>query len=172
MSFHITRPLVRHLLPLALIISPALVHAHDHSTHEHSHHSTHEHNAQQHINAVAQQVEALSNAMVAGDAKQLNALAAEQLSYGHSSGKVENKAQFVDQIASGRSDFVSIELKNQHISIAGDTALVRHELFADIKDGGVANSIHLGILLVWQLQDGQWKLLARQAFKLPAPAAQ
>lgn len=122
--------------------------------------------------AVAKQIEALNQAMISGNAQQLKQLAAEQLSYGHSSGTIENKAQFVEQIASGRSDFVSIELKNQHISVTGDTAIVRHELFADINDGGTPNSIHLGILLVWQLQDSQWKLLARQAFKLPTTAAQ
>ncbi|ACE82974.1 nuclear transport factor 2 family protein [Cellvibrio japonicus] len=119
------------------------------------------------VNAVEQQVEALRLAMIAGDAKQLDKLAAAKLSYGHSGGLVENKAEFIHKLESGSSDFVTIELKNQHISLSGDVALVRHDLHADIKDGGVPNTIHLGILLVWQLQDGEWKLLARQAFKYP-----
>lgn len=116
---------------------------------------------------VAQQVEALTEAMINGDRAALLALSASQLSYGHSSGILENQREFVEKIVSGASDFVSIRLRDQSISISGDTALVRHILNADIKDGGVPNKIELGVLLVWQKQAGDWKLLARQAFKFP-----
>jgi ketosteroid isomerase-like protein len=115
-------------------------------------------------------VEQLRLAMVDGDGKALRALSAPQLSYGHSSGNIEDQAAFVEKIASGKSDFVTMELTDQTISISGDVALVRHNLNADIKDGGVPNTIHLGVLLVWQKQAGDWKLLARQAFKYPPKA--
>ncbi|WP_331346223.1 nuclear transport factor 2 family protein [Cellvibrio sp. UBA7661] len=116
---------------------------------------------------VAQKVEALRQAMIDGDGKALRNLSAPQLSYGHSSGVMEDQEAFIEKISSGKSDFVTIDLTNQTIRISGDTALVRHDLKADIKDGGVPNTIHLGILLVWQKQSGDWKLLARQAFKYP-----
>lgn len=112
-------------------------------------------------------VNALRSAMIEGDRTTLLALSAPQLSYGHSSGAMENQAEFVEKIASGKSDFVTMDLHEQSITISGDTALVRHRLTADIKDGGIANSIELGVLLVWQKQAGEWKLLARQAFKFP-----
>nr|WP_324258608.1 nuclear transport factor 2 family protein [Cellvibrio fontiphilus] len=114
-----------------------------------------------------QKVNALRSAMIEGDRAALLALSAPQLSYGHSSGTMENQAEFVEKIASGKSDFVTMDLHEQQITISGDTALVRHRLTADIKDGGVPNSIELGVLLVWQKQAGDWKLLARQAFKFP-----
>lgn len=114
-----------------------------------------------------EKVSALRSAMIEGDRKALLALSAPQLSYGHSSGTMEDQAAFVEKIASGKSDFVTMDLREQTITISGDTALVRHNLKADIKDGGVPNTIELGILLVWQKQAGQWKLLARQAFKFP-----
>ncbi|OZY86991.1 DUF4440 domain-containing protein [Cellvibrio mixtus] len=112
-------------------------------------------------------VAALRTAMIDGDRDALLALSAPQLSYGHSGGAIEDQAAFVEKIASGKSDFVTMDLREQTISISGDTALVRHNLKADIKDGGVPNTIELGILLVWQKQAGDWKLLARQAFKFP-----
>ncbi|AQT60677.1 nuclear transport factor 2 family protein [Cellvibrio sp. PSBB023] len=112
-------------------------------------------------------VAALRTAMIDGDRDALLALSAPQLSYGHSGGAIEDQAAFVEKIASGKSDFVTMDLREQTISISGDTALVRHNLKADIKDGGVPNTIELGILLVWQKQAGEWKLLARQAFKFP-----
>ncbi|MDO8343012.1 MAG: nuclear transport factor 2 family protein [Cellvibrio sp.] len=122
------------------------------------------------LELLGNKVEQLRLAMIDGDSKALRALSAPQLSYGHSSGNMEDQAAFIDKIASGKSDFVTMELADQTISISGDVALVRHKLNADIKDGGVPNRIHLGVLLVWQKQAGDWKLLARQAFKYPPQA--
>ncbi len=115
--------------------------------------------------AVAAAVEALRVAMVNADSVTLDKLTSDQLSYGHSSGHVEGKSSFINKISSGRSDFVSIELPDQVIIVSGKTALVRHTLNAVTNDGGKAGEVHLSVLLVWQKQHGDWKLLARQAVK-------
>ncbi|WAC40341.1 nuclear transport factor 2 family protein [Pedobacter sp. SL55] len=112
-------------------------------------------------------VDKLKNAMISGERTALEEVAATNLSYGHSGGKVEDKAAFVESIASGKSDFVTIDLKNQTIKVTGKTAIVRHELHATTNDGGKAGEVHLGIMLVWQKEGKDWKLLARQAYKLP-----
>lgn len=116
--------------------------------------------------AVTAAVENLRKAMIDGDKAGLQNITADQLSYGHSSGKVEDKATFVDNIVSGKSDFVTIDLTNQTIAISGDAAIVRHTLAATTNDGGNPGSVKLNILLIWQKQKGQWKLLARQAVKI------
>lgn len=115
--------------------------------------------------AVAAKVELLRKAMVDADSLLLDKLAVEQLSYGHSSGKIENKAAFISNIISGKSDFVSIELTNQSISVLGKTAIVRHKLDAVTNNDGKPGEVHLLILLVWQKLHGEWMLLARQAVK-------
>jgi ketosteroid isomerase-like protein len=112
-------------------------------------------------------VEFMRKAMVDGDRANLTRLAADDLSYGHSSGKLQDKKEFVEAIASGASDFVTIDLTEQTIKIAGNTAIVRHKLSAQTNDGGKPGSTVLGIMLVFQKQKGEWKLLARQAYKLP-----
>lgn len=114
---------------------------------------------------VADAVEALRKAMISGNKSQLEAIAAPHLTYGHSSGKIEDKAAFVQALASGQDDFVTIKLTNQTIQLEGDLALVRHQLAAQTNNGGKPGSVKLGVLLVWQKQQGKWKLLARQAFK-------
>jgi ketosteroid isomerase-like protein len=111
-------------------------------------------------------VEALKTAMVSGNRSQLQAIASPNLTYGHSSGLMEDKAAFVEALASGKSDFVSIELTDQTIKLDGDIALVRHNLSAQTNNNGTPGSTKLGVLLVWKKQQGKWKLLARQAFKL------
>lgn len=115
---------------------------------------------------VATAVETLREAMVNANKTQLENIAANELSYGHSSGKIEDKAEFVEALASGKSDFENIDLKDQSIKIAGNTAIVRHKLSAKVNDNGKPATVNLGVLLIWQKQQGQWKLLARQAYKL------
>ncbi|MDX1936561.1 MAG: nuclear transport factor 2 family protein [Flavihumibacter sp.] len=111
--------------------------------------------------------EQLRMAMVDGDAVVLEKLAAEQLSYGHSGGHIDDKREFVEKIASGASDFVSIDISEQTVFVSGNTAIVRHILNGKTNDKGKAPAeIHLRILLVWQKQGKEWKLLARQAVKI------
>ncbi len=115
---------------------------------------------------VAQCRRKLRLAMVSGNQQALEHLAAEDLSYGHSGGKLENKKAFVDQLVSGRSKFTHITLSEQTISVVGNAAIVRHNLSAATNDAGKApGTIQLSILLVWVKQQGDWKLLARQAVK-------
>jgi len=115
--------------------------------------------------AVAQSIEQLKKAMIDGDSALLDALTLPELSYGHSSGHIDNKQEFIAKIVSGKSDFVTIELAEQTISIVNNTAIVRHQLNATTNDGGKPGEVHLHVLLVFQKQQGSWKLLARQAVK-------
>jgi ketosteroid isomerase-like protein len=117
--------------------------------------------------AVGAAIENLRKAMIDGDKSGLQNITADQLSYGHSSGKVEDKTTFVDNIVTGKSDFVTIDLTNQTIVVSGDAAIVRHVLSATTNDSGKPGTVKLNILLIWQKQKGQWKLLARQAVKVP-----
>lgn len=117
--------------------------------------------------AVSAAVELLRKAMIDADKAGLQKLTADQLSYGHSSGRVEDKAAFIENIVSGKSDFVTIEFTNQTVAISGDAAIVRHTLSATTNDNGTPGTVKLNILLIWQKQKGQWMMLARQAVKVP-----
>ena len=117
--------------------------------------------------AVATRVETLRQAMIDADGAKLKELTSSGLSYGHSNGVVQNQAVFVEKIVNGESDFVTIEFQNQTIEIVGDAAIVRHNLAAHTKDGGIDKDIKIGIMLVWQKQKNKWLLIARQAYKLP-----
>lgn len=111
--------------------------------------------------AVAEQVDKLSKALIAADKAVLESLAAEELTYGHSSGTIEDKAAFVDAVVSGKTKYTKVDVSDQTIKIVGDIALVRHNA-AMIVNGG---NVNLGILLVFRKQRGEWKLLARQAYR-------
>jgi hypothetical protein len=119
-----------------------------------------------HKTAVAQAVEKLRLAMIDGNGHDLEKIVSDKLSYGHSSGVIDNKKEFVEKLVSGKSDFVSIELSEQTVTISQKTAVVRHILNAKTNDNGKPGEVHLRALLIWQKQHGNWILLARQAVKI------
>lgn len=102
--------------------------------------------------------------MIAGDKAGLDKLALAELSYGHSSGRIENKAEFIEALVSGKSGFSSIELSDQTVDIVDGVALVRHVFNGKRKADG--SNMKLSILTVWLERQNAWKLLARQAAKL------
>ena len=111
-------------------------------------------------------IEQLRKAMVDGDKKILESITAEQLTYGHSSGKIDTRASFIDDLVTGKSDFVSITLSEQTVTISDNLALVRHKLMGEINDNGKTNPLNLNVLLVWQKQKGQWKFIGRHASRI------
>jgi hypothetical protein len=117
--------------------------------------------------SLLQSVEKLRVAMIEADKSVLESLVSDSLSYGHSSGKVEGKKQFIENIISGKSDFISIELSEQTASIIQNTAIVRHVLSAETNDNAKPGNVRLNVLQVWQKQKNKaWKLIARQAVKI------
>ncbi len=116
--------------------------------------------------SVTAAVENLRKAMVDPDKAMLEKLTTADLSYGHSSGKVQDQAAFVDALVSKASDFVTIDLSEQTLKVTGNTAVVRHVLTATTNDGGKPGNVKIAVLLVWIKQNKEWKLLARQAVKI------
>jgi len=114
--------------------------------------------------AVSAAVEALRKAMIAADKSALDKLSMAELSYGHSSGRLENKAEFIEALTSGKSGFSAIELSGQTVSVVDKVALVRHVFNATRRKEG--DKVKLFNLTIWMQQQDQWKLLARQAAKL------
>lgn len=104
--------------------------------------------------------------MIEGDSATLDALTQQGLSYGHSSGRVEDKASFIRSLTSGVSDFVTIDLGEQTVRVVDRTAIVRHTLSAQTNDNGKAGSVKLAILTIWEKEGSRWKLLARQAVRI------
>jgi hypothetical protein len=114
--------------------------------------------------AVKAAVEAFRKAMLGNDRAQLDALTVAQLSYGHSSGKVQNKAEFIDGAVNSR--WKSISVSDETTNIVGVNAISRFLFTGENESDGKVNAVKIGVLMVWLKQDGHWKLLARQAVKV------
>lgn len=116
-------------------------------------------------------LEAFNAAMINADEQALEEICAAQLTYGHSSGLIQNKAEFIDDLVNGPYDFKSVNSPELSIQINEKTAIARFIFLAKaIKDEETVN-IRLGCIQVFQQQEnGTLKLLSRQGYKLPEPA--
>ena len=118
--------------------------------------------------AVAKNVEAFRLAQIKADPEALAALCAAELSYSHSSGKVEDKPTFIANATDGKSKFLSLEYQDPSIRVVGPAAIVRFHWVGEqeaVADGK-KSSTNLHILMNWQKQGADWKLLSRASTKL------
>jgi ketosteroid isomerase-like protein len=118
--------------------------------------------------AVAEKLEAFRAAQVAADAKAFDALCAAELSYSHSDGHVEDKPTFIANATNGKSKFLSLAYEAPSIRVVGPAAIVRFHWLGEqeaVADGK-KSSTNLHILMNWQKQGADWKLLSRASTKL------
>ncbi len=116
--------------------------------------------------AINQAVEALRKAILSADEAKLRDLVADKLSYGlWPSGVVQNRFEFINNIGDKRTIYTSISYSDPSTTVAGDNAIVRHRELVEAHSDDKAWSVEFGVLQVWQKQDSQWKLLARQGWK-------
>ena len=74
---------------------------------------------------------------------------------------------FIDEFIKRWTDVTNVTISDQTIRITGDNAIVRHRLVADSKKAGYPPVIDIIVLMVWRKENGRWKMLARQAAKIP-----
>jgi hypothetical protein len=115
---------------------------------------------------VGKAVEGLRKAMIEADKGGLNSLLSPQLSFGHSNGVVQTKAEFMDSVLGRKEVFKSIALTNQSIKAIGSSAVVRQTFASNLELEGKPLSVVLGELQVWQASGNGWQMIARQAFKV------
>jgi len=115
--------------------------------------------------AVKKAVDDLNKAMIAADKAKLEMLTADAMSYGHSAGKVETKKEFVDVVAGKKTTYKSITISEPTVQVAGNNAVARHTYAVEFESDGKPGSAKIGVMQVWVKDGGNWKLLARQAFR-------
>jgi hypothetical protein len=118
--------------------------------------------------AVAKNVEAFRAAQVAADAEALDGLCAAELSYSHSDGRVEDKATFIANATDRKSKFLSLAYQDIVIRVVGTAAIVRFRWVGESQTAadGKKSATNLHVLMNWQKQGADWKLLSRASTKL------
>lgn len=102
------------------------------------------------------------------DSATVQDLFARQLTYGHSSGKVETRQEALNGIIYNQSTYSDTAVSNIHVLVENPgVAIVRHLFSAnEHKADGTVAPLHFSMMLVWVKEAGQWRLMGRQAVKL------
>ncbi len=111
-------------------------------------------------------VDRLHKAMLSADAAALKDILADQLTYGHASGTLETKDEFLAIVGGKKTVYKTINLEEPKTTIVGSTAIVRHIFTGEAERDGKVIAFKAGAMQIWTKQDGKWRLLARQAYKL------
>lgn len=107
-------------------------------------------------------------AMLDADAAILDELCADQLSYAHSSGARDTKAEYLHKVRSGYYVYRRIDHPVERVEVVGDTSMVVGRMIADLTVQGTPTTIDNLALAVWVRTGGAWKLLAYAPTPLPA----
>lgn len=101
------------------------------------------------------------------DSLVLEKLFSSVVSYGHSSGKVENRQEAIRGIVRNRTIYQDLQIEGIQVQIEGTTAVTRHVMTAtELTADNQQRPLKLMVVLVWTKQKKEWKLMARQAVKV------
>jgi hypothetical protein len=107
-------------------------------------------------------------AMLDGDLATLDELCADELSYTHSNGVRDTKAEYFAKLREGYYVYHRIDHPVERVEVAGDAAAVVGRMTADLTSGGVRKNIDCLALAVWTRSGTGWRLLAYAPTPLPS----
>lgn len=104
-----------------------------------------------------------SKAMISRNLEVLNKIFSGDLSYGHSSGLIDNKTEMLDKIANGVYVYHNIETKVLSATLSGNTLLIiMGNVEIDVTLNGkhrIMDSVYVG---VYQKSEDNWEFIAHQ----------
>ena len=106
----------------------------------------------------------------AGDRARLEAIFSDALHYTHSSGKTDTKASYIASLTSRSTVYESFDYKDRTFTLIGaGLATMTGRVLVKVGPAGKPNDLDLSFLAIWREENGQWRFLAWQSCKLPAP---
>ena len=88
------------------------------------------------------------------------------LTYGHSNGWVENKADLIKNLESGYLSYQSYREDSLALTVNENMASARFVADITVLMNGAVMPLHLRVLEVWVRKGNRWLLFARQAVKV------
>jgi ketosteroid isomerase-like protein len=107
---------------------------------------------------------------ITGDLAGLSAMMTDDLTYTHSSGVEESKAEFLEGLRGGRYVYREIVPRGRRVRVHGDAAIVSGPCHVVIEPGGRRTEIDLYFTELFVKEGGQWRMALWQSTRLPAPS--
>ena len=107
------------------------------------------------------------NGFVSRDFALLDRLMAPEMTYTHTSARLDTKDEMLEFMRSGRLRYESMERQAADVRFYGDTAVVTGRSRIHVVSGGADLKFGLLFLEVFVLRDGRWQSVAWQSTRLP-----
>ena len=129
--------------------------------------------AQTKPSAVEQEVLRVENARIEAilhaDTAALERLLSDDLTYTHSTGRVDSKTSFIRSIQSGDLTYVAIQPDELRVRVYGDAAVLTGRSAMKVKSPRLQNQtldLDVRFLIVYAKQDGHWRQVAWQSTRI------
>jgi len=90
---------------------------------------------------------------------------ADDLTYTHSTGVLQTKAQFLDDLKSGKLKFKKIEPSDLQVRVYGTTAIINGTAKLAVVSDGQPKDVSIRFTDVWVNRAGRWQMVAWQSTK-------
>ena len=108
-------------------------------------------------------MDAYKEAMIHKDGAALDKLLSDDLTYTHSGGQHETKADVIKSITTGKTIIEALDFSDTNVRLYGNVALVKGKV--DLWHSKT-NIVHMNVLHVWVKGPQGWQMVARQATRL------
>jgi hypothetical protein len=120
-------------------------------------------NSQKQTEVIMKMLE-LRNALINKDSVSLDDVLASDVSYGHSSGLIQTKAELIRSVVSKEQDYKNIIPSDMIVRIYDNTAVVTMKSTVIMNYQGSPLNMNMYIMLTW-IKKNKWQLVARQSVK-------
>jgi len=107
--------------------------------------------------------------MVRADTGALAQLLAPDLTYTHTDGTQNTRAELLHIVGSGALRYASITPELREVRVAGSSAVVTGRSAMRVEAGGQVRAFGIRYLAVYRRGARGWELIAWQSTRLPAP---
>jgi ketosteroid isomerase-like protein len=107
-----------------------------------------------------------ADATMHADAAALNDLLADDLTYTHTGGNTQTKAEFIASVREKKIRYDSIEFEDTNARVYGNTAVITSRVHVKVTVDGRDVTLHPCFLHIWVKRNGRWQLVAHQATQI------
>jgi ketosteroid isomerase-like protein len=101
--------------------------------------------------------------LLSNDIDAVEKLLGDDLTYVHSSGRLDTKETYMDALRSGRTRYLTMDLSEVEVRGLGDTGVITNIFDAKVQTANGEVTLHSRALLVYAKRDGRWQLIAYES---------
>ena len=116
--------------------------------------------------AVRAHMDQFAKAVLGKDKATLEKLMADAILYSHSTGSLDTKAAFIDNVMKETPKYEGFDYGDQKILVYGNTAVVRGKITVKDFQNGQRRTIELNAMQIWMKGSQGWTMIARQSTRL------